>query len=252
MPEDIAERFARDTATHELTVLRDDGMYRHLKFRGVAKLKDGSTSPSSFYWFDLITWPGNLVVNGDCGSYHLARIPDMFEFFRGHDINPQYWAEKVRAGKTSRYSQDRFRRLVTESAADSEADYAGLAEAVEERIFGEFAEWKTEYEDSAREALRDFEHGESFKADCTICREHASGLTRELADCWRSLHVGTGHAATITRVEGFNFDAAGCWEWDLQDHDWQFLWCCHAIVLGIRQYDQRPAEPAREMAASNA
>lgn len=30
---DIAARFARDTAQHEMTVLHDDGLYRHLRFQ---------------------------------------------------------------------------------------------------------------------------------------------------------------------------------------------------------------------------
>ncbi len=27
------------------------------------------------------------------------------------------------------------------------------------------------------------------------------------------------------------------WEWDLTDFEYGFLWCCHAIVWGIAQYD---------------
>jgi len=195
MADDMAARFERDTAGHQMTILHDDGLYRHLRFRRPDR---------SAYWFDLITWPGSLVVNGDCGSFTLARCDDMFEFFRGHGINPQYWAEKVRAGKTTRYSPAKFRQLVTEYAADAEADEPGLTAAIAERIFGALKEWDTGYEEGAREALRDFEY--------------------------RPEGDGSGS-------EPFRFTDA--WEWDLHDYDWQFLWCCHAIQWGIGQYDKQ-------------
>ena len=34
------------------------------------------------------------------------------------------------------------------------------------------------------------------------------------------------------------------WEWDLRDYEWSFLWCCHAILLGIAQYDAARAAVA--------
>ena len=191
MTDDIAARFTRDTAGHQMTVLHDDGLYRHLRFRRPDR---------SSYWFDLITWPGSLVVNGDCGSFMLARLDDMFEFFRGSQINPQYWAEKVRCGEATAYSAARFRRLVTEAAADAEADEPGLTAAVAERILGNLREWDTEYEEGAREALRDFEYRPEGEP-------------------------------------GEPFTFADAWEWDLRDYDWKFLWCCHAIQWGISQHD---------------
>src|SRR5436190_22697501 len=112
-----AERFQSDTRDHEMTVLRDDGLYRHLRFKA---------PDTSFYWFDLITWPGYLAVVGDFGDgYTFTRVPDMFEFFRaksgwnGGSINPMYWAEKIASGRdgVKRYSMDIFRRLIDEHVA---------------------------------------------------------------------------------------------------------------------------------------
>ena len=96
------------------------------------------------------------------------------------------------------------RQLVTEYAADAEADEPGLTAAIAERIFGALKEWDTGYEEGAREALRDFEY--------------------------RPEGDGSGS-------EPFRF--ADAWEWDLHDYDWQFLWCCHAIQWGISQYDKQ-------------
>jgi hypothetical protein len=58
------EQFLRDVSEHVLTVLRDDGADRHLRFR-----KPGT----GCYGFDLLTWPGHLLITGDCGSYPRCR-----------------------------------------------------------------------------------------------------------------------------------------------------------------------------------
>ena len=192
---DVAESFRRDTAKHEMTVLRDDGLYRHLRFR---------SPENGFYWFDLVTWPGVLVINGDMGGYMFARLTDMFEFFRsgafGSDrINPGYWAEKIRAGShVKEYSEECFRQLVTEDAGGSAADYPGLMDAVREQILNSD---DIVYEDGARGLLSGFEYG----------------------------------AADDGSVEDFRF--SDTWEWDLSEWSHQFLWCCHAIQWGIGRYD---------------
>lgn len=88
----VLNRFINDIRDHQLTVLRDDGLYRHLSFG-----RPGSNS----YRFDLVTWPGYLCVTGDCGTWTFSRIPDMFDFFSMKNtavINPGYWAEKICAG----------------------------------------------------------------------------------------------------------------------------------------------------------
>lgn len=191
MRQDIAERFARDTANHRMTVLHDDGLYRHLRFKA---------PDTGFYWFDLVTWPGNLSVTGDFGDGHtFSRTPDMFEFFRGssrYGINPMYWAEKVQTGRCGlrTYEEDRFRELVVEHFVET-VRYGdaprGLGKAVRGEILNDPDVY---YEGGARAALEAFE----FK--------------------------------------GFRF--TDTYEWDLTEYDWSYLWCCHAIVWGIEQYDK--------------
>lgn len=193
MSQDIAERFARDTANHQMTVLHDEGLYRHVRFK---------QPKTGFYWFDLATWPGRLAFTGDMDGYTFAREPDMFAFFRGgnrYGINPGYWSEKVDGGRdrTKRYSEDRFRRLVTEHVAEHEEEFPGLVAAVKAEILDNDYAVDLAFEDAARDALDTFR----FQAD------------------------------------GREFRFTDTWEWDLRDYDWTFLWCCHAIVWGIEQYD---------------
>ncbi|MGK5730228.1 hypothetical protein [Streptomyces sp. URMC 124] len=117
---EIAERFRRDTAQHKMTVLHDDGLYRHLRFMAPC---------TSEYWFDLITWPGRLAVCGDVGDdYVFSRLPDMFEFFRADSrwgINPHYWSEKLGGGRRSvkEYSEELLRqRVVAQFVEDARWD----------------------------------------------------------------------------------------------------------------------------------
>lgn len=130
-----ATAFPRDVAEHEMTVLRDDGLYRHLRFQ----------KPSTYvYWFEVVTWPGTLTIRGDMGTFVFARLTDMFEFFRPErPINPGYWAEKLQAGSTEGvkvWSPEAFAAHVKESfdewaegedrADDDRADEWQLVESV--------------------------------------------------------------------------------------------------------------------------
>lgn len=72
--DDVRARVVADLETHEMHVLHDDGLYRHIRFKRPGTL---------MYHFDLITWPGVLAVNGDMGSYMFSRVTDMFTFFTG-------------------------------------------------------------------------------------------------------------------------------------------------------------------------
>jgi hypothetical protein len=198
-----AARFHRDTADHQLTVLHDDDLYRHIRLKN---------PKSSAYWYDLITWPGHLAVVGDCGSFTFARVPDMFDFHRGRQPNPHYWAQKELSGAPKReYSEDAFRQIVTERTAEairwSDAP-RGIGKAVRAKILQSDELY---HEASARELLEAFEY------------------------------------------KGFTFEDT--WEWSFSDWDWQYLWCCHAIVAGISAYDALKVEqniPAPLAAAPSA
>jgi hypothetical protein len=190
--------FQASTRHHKLAVLRDDGLYRHLRYRGVG----------SSYWFDIVTWPGNLAFTGDMGSYLFGRVAseDMLAFFRGQRINPGYWAEKVKAAEPEAgvkgYSAEVFLQSVTEDAAAYEKDFPGLTAAVHVAVTDEL--FDAENEGQAREFLDDFEY----------------------------------RPAGEDARPAFRFSHA--WEWDLTDFSFHYLWCCHAITWGIARYDEFP------------
>lgn len=238
-PDPIAERFARETAKHRMTVLHDDGLYRHLRFTQMHLCNDAEwRTTNGFYWFDLITWPGSLTINGDCGTYTFSRITDMFGFFRSrYGINPQYWAEKVQGEtRVQSYSEDKFRQQVKQDAANAEEEYPGLSAAIEERFYGVLAEWDTTHEDSARRALDEFKYVPEG-ALCPVCSDDGERVVLIRKPAYSD--TLTCPQGCGTKLEPFAF--TDTWEWDLTDWDWTFLWCCHAIQWGIGQHDAKKA-----------
>lgn len=158
--EQVRADFERHTREHQITIALDNGVYRH-----VICSKPGT----SIYRFEIVTYPGHLVVSGDMGSWTFCRIRDMFEFFRypeGH-INRPYWAEKLvavdRVGNEvghpgKEFCEDTFQQNVLEQLQNMEAP-AHVVERVRDEVFPYCADGAH----AAMQALRDFdEDGYSF------------------------------------------------------------------------------------------
>jgi hypothetical protein len=213
-----------DVREHQMTVLRDDGLYRHLRFR-----RPGT----GICGFDLVTWPGHLVITGDLEDFHFARIDDMFEFFRkpvGY-INTSYWAEKLCGPIRSKsFSPERFKQLAFEAFWEGRHGRPGpqapLWRAICEEVLSE-AE-NGEYE--ARRALETFRYT-MLESTAEPAQDFVPQRRRRVAE---------------------KFEFTDAWEWDLTEFDWHFQVSCHAIVWGINQYDQHRtavAPPGPEPAA---
>ncbi len=115
-PEQYQQLLA-NTADHQLKIMHEDGLYRHLRFQ-----KPGT---GMWYW-DLITWPGSLAIRGDIGEgFIFTRERDMLSFFDhgqpdGH-INASYWAEKLDRGARSvrEFSETLFREWLGKQPQDA-------------------------------------------------------------------------------------------------------------------------------------
>jgi hypothetical protein len=189
------QRFNRDVEDHELTVLLDQGLYRHLRF------KEPGTS---MYYFDIITTPGQLTIRGDMGTYVFAREMDMFPWFNGSYVNAGYWGEKLQA--------------IDKQGGYKEHD----EELFKQYIFEDFWERREDYDDAA--------------AIWAEIRENMLGrwVDRSSASaCWELMDGFKSH--------GFTYSDA--WEHTFKRYTFHYLWCCHAILWGIQQYNaaNRPA-----------
>lgn len=110
------EQFLNDVKNHQLQIIKEDGVYRHIRF----KPADGSVM-----WFDLLTAPNRLLYTGDMGTFVFSRVEDMFCFFRSKygELQPNfsYWEEKCISeskydGGCREFSLDRFRECVLDHA----------------------------------------------------------------------------------------------------------------------------------------
>jgi len=104
-------QFPNNIKDHKLTIIRDEGLYRHLRF---------SRPSTCTMRFDIITWPGHLAFVGDVGYWVFVRSMDMLDFFRGDGIDPPYWGEKIMAGRHGEYSEDIARERIKEALSEGE------------------------------------------------------------------------------------------------------------------------------------
>lgn len=199
--------FLRDVEKHEMIVVKDDGLHRHIR------LKRPSTGYMSFV---IVTWPGYLAYSGDMGCYVFSRLPDMFEFFRTDidspylkakgvtlGINPSYWGEKLQAvDKNDGYKQwspEKFRGNLRER-------------------FNQWAEDRDFSDDLKAEAWKNVES----------------------EVIWRMDDGGQEHA--YRQAMDFTFDGshpfAEFYEYNSEDYSGRFMWCCYALAWAIKTYDQ--------------
>jgi hypothetical protein len=202
------DQFLNDVKDHVMTVLRDDGLYRHIRFKKPA---------SSCMYFDLLTYPGGLLYRGDMGSFAFERLADMFEFFRadGGQINPGYWS-----GKLVAVNRD-GRSSVTEFDA----------EQFDREIKREVLAWCREngYRTS-RDQRRDL--WDAVMSEVIDAGESYDGDTKKrFADEFTHQFGG-----------GIYFVFDNPWEMSCDRYTHGFLWCCHALAWGIAKYDEMKAQ----------
>lgn len=151
MTQDIADRFPIDTASHEMTIVHDDGLYRHVAFRNPGQ---------NFYWFELCTTPNMLVFRGDGRSFVFSRERDMFNFFRrSNGVRPQYWAEKLTCHSDGRvYDVDIFTRQVKDAFVEAARTGGGVPPGTGLALRDLLDDSGIEDETEAHRLLNNFEH----------------------------------------------------------------------------------------------
>jgi hypothetical protein len=248
----IAERFYVEAQYHELTVLHDKDGYRHLRMMP-------PRTRSSAYWYEIVTWPGNLAFRGDGESFVFSVFgEDMFKFFRSGlwdadgpaHINATYWAEKLSTDRqcVKTYDDEKFSAYVAEILKENEEEYPGLTEAWKKATDSFMADYDIHHEHGAWDALQNFSYGEMNYGKCSC------GALFEAEDSWevkawarKNGHQDSynldrpGHKVAFTRRDPFSFELS---DMNFKDYDWWFLWALYGIVEAIRAYDD-PKSPRR-------
>ena len=208
------DRFLHDVANHEMEVLRDKGLYRHIRFK---------RPDSGCMYFDLITWPGSLCYTGDMGTYVFRRVEDMFEFFRtdqrdwnynksgGLSINPSYWSEKLIAvdgnrqkGSATEFDADRFRAVINEYRVQWIRDCRDRGTHKNDRR----ALW-----DQVQTDVLDY-----------LDEDPQSAMTA----AYRFSEI----------VGNLNFQFHDIWDHNFERFTFHFIWCCYALAWGVKKYDE--------------
>lgn len=211
------EEFLRDVADHEMTVLREDGVHRHVRFK-----RPGT----GCYHFELITWPGQLCYTGDMGTFVFCRLNDMFDFFRrdrehyaNHGrtlaINLGYWGEKLVAvdangansgGKAKQFDKEKFTRVINEYRVTwmRRGKEQGTLDKEQRRALWE------QVQDEVLDRADDGEHYAQIAAYEFSFRKDGRDWSRD---------------EPVSQFEDL-------FEHDFTEYTHAFVWCCYALAWG--------------------
>lgn len=191
--------FDNAVSEHEMTVLHDTGMYRHLRFK---------KPKSNNQYFDITTFPNHLVISGDMGDFTWRTWCKDADIFNGFSPN------SLLAGKNKEFSSEALRgeiNDIVESFCEDIADYF-------EDYEGDEYETVDEFEQAFRsEVLDHFDCCELDEYRCVSAIENFSSDI--IPDC--------------NLFEGFwtDFNA------DVPTYHYQ--WCVMAVSYAIERYTQR-------------
>lgn len=199
--------FRKSVKNHKMTIVKDDGVYRHLQFK---------TAGTNHCYFDLITVPQKLIITGDCGTWAFSRVEDMFKFFRTDEsnffykkgklhINAGYWSEKLlchdRHGEPSQFCEDEFKSMV-----------------------------KTYFKENAPYYFEDL---------------RGKKLKEKLSEVWEEIEMDVLGAENeydayryLERFRHGNFRFQDAWEMRFRKASWGYIWNLYAIVWAIAKYDK--------------
>lgn len=216
------ESFLKDVENHKATIILDSKIHRHIH----------CTSGSSCYHFDIVTYPGHLVVSGDMGDFVFQRTVDMFEFFRPNNtyledkwIDVGYWGGKLQASSVR--GQSKF------EVFDGDLIIPSVMEHLEE--YCEDLDYKFDIylDENSNPEYKDIE---SF----------TSAFKKEVKDYFDYHEEELNWQQYASVFEGFDSEIIDDNDFLCEWYEWvetdkasdNYLWCCYAIVWAIKQYDE--------------
>lgn len=214
----IHQRFINDISNHEMQILHEHEVYRHVMFK---------RPDTGCYHFSLITTPGTLLYTGDVGTFVFRRTRDMFQFFSkptSSDVRHpdfSYWHEKLEAADKHDGSCSDSKEILFERLRDYLKD-GDLCGATMQQIKSFIDELESHSED-----------------------KHFVELYRE-AD---QFYIGPN-----TRPE---FHFSDLWDYNYKTFTDRFIWACYAIQWGVAKYfshkqeTQNGSNPATEEITHN-
>lgn len=200
--EEVKRRIEENLKNHVIEVKQDDGLHRRWRCSSPGQMS---------YWFEVITWPGSLCINGDFGTFVFSRTADMINFMRTSAMSYSYAAEKCQAEgkneKVDEYCRDVALESIDNDINDLIDELNAFDEDAEESDWQDIVKRINELKSVRKEVVR-ADH--EYEAQSLM---YQSGLY----DC----EVPTSRAYTL-----------------------HFLWCLHAIKwLCDRVEDAKEPKP---------
>lgn len=216
----VSGQFFKDIAAHTVEIVHDANEIRYLRCR-----RPGTNC----YSFEIVTYPGYLVMSGDMGAWTFTRLRDMFEFFRdgvrgegndGLQVNHRYWAEKLDAvdkGGVDEFDRDAYLAIIDERVAEFRAENGGEDDTG--------APVLADMPEDLQELIDDLKSG---------CHELGPRGEIEAYDALDEFEDPEG------RIKFTDI-----WEYNFRRYTFRFTWALYAIVWTIREYDRLKIEAQR-------
>ena len=248
--------FLEQTKNHQLTVIQDQGLYRHLRMH--------DPEQGSIWSWNIVTWPGFLATAGDIADgFMFSRVEDMIAFFNvshrdyysdgAPSIDFGYWAQKLRGGRSievRKYSAKAFLDTVRDHleeddalGLEAQAEYDKIVAVAKRVIARHGVSWADYLRDlhvnyggryrDLEVDHRDSEENEYFglglpERSPTVRREEILNSAR--------FHSESEHEAREWLSEHARLFGQDTWEWELWDYDIHFLFACWAIDKTVQAY----------------
>jgi hypothetical protein len=188
--------FMASMSLHKMTVLRDDELYKHIRFAAPNEFENA---------FEVMSFPYHVLITGDMGCYTFSREKDMFEWFvKGHcapikrpEIEVSRWFAKMVSKDAAISAKHYYLPAVIESIEEAKSNYTeGRGDcSLEVEQFNELLEWK--------------EYG-----------------AEKLLDEMQEFYLDSISVSPFQDLE------RDCYE----VYSTHFVWCCYALNYGIGTY----------------
>jgi hypothetical protein len=155
-------------------------------------------------WFEIITWPGSLAVHGDMGSWMFNRVEDMFTLFRRPDGKINPSYWAEKLQASSKFGGPEVRFSI---------------DAFKEEVL---------------DSLDGYSLSESKKKAIKKAVKERVFIYDDEQDV----------RSELDRFQHGEFRFSDTWEIRGQEWSTHFIWCLHAIVWAIAQYDSAQKKEA--------
>ena len=164
------------------------------------------------YGFDIVTWPGYLCYTGDMGCFVFSRVEDMLKFFRDEGMGGPLRINPL-------YWSEKLQ------ATDKDVGHKAFSferfREVVNQIVAEDKDATEELKEAVKEMFDDCD-GKSAEA------------------CYMA----------VTEFEWDNQQYfTDFFEHSLEEYTFHYIWCCYALVWGIRHYDAAQASNSKPASA---